>query len=49
MTSVKSKETVLCCIKNCQKKIQKDEALVIDGKYFCKVCGVHYYRNMLEF
>jgi len=39
---------VKCCIKNCQKEIARKEAIEIEGKYFCKICGVHYYRNLIE-
>ena len=28
--------------------LARKDALEIDGKYFCKICGVHYYRNMLN-
>jgi len=41
-------EKVTCCVKNCQKEINKSEAISIEGKYFCKICGVAYYRNFLN-
>jgi hypothetical protein len=41
-------EMVNCCVKNCQKAIPKDEAIVIDGNYFCEICSVAYYRTLLN-
>jgi CTP-dependent riboflavin kinase len=40
---------VKCCVKNCQKSIPIDRAIVIDGKYFCGLCGTAYYRSALNF
>ncbi|MFO8020760.1 MAG: hypothetical protein R6U96_19210 [Promethearchaeia archaeon] len=40
---------VICCVKNCQKKIKKNEAINIKGKNFCGKCGVAYYRSNLNF
>ena len=48
MEEAQSKTTVKCCVKNCQKEISKEDAIIIEGKFFCKICGVHYYRNMLK-
>ena len=48
MDDTQSKAMVECCVKNCRKKIPIENALLINGKYFCKVCGVQYYRNLLK-
>jgi len=48
MNDDKEKNTVICCVKNCQKQIPKEEAMVINGNYFCKICGVAYYRSALN-
>lgn len=48
MANPQPKSVVKCCIKNCQKEIPQEEAIEIDGKYFCKSCGVHFYRNLLK-
>lgn len=48
MDDPKPKQLVRCCIKNCQREIPLEEALEIDEKYFCKTCGVQYYRKMLK-
>ncbi|MFX0136649.1 MAG: hypothetical protein ACFFDN_23630 [Candidatus Hodarchaeota archaeon] len=39
------KQIVTCCVMNCQAEIPIDEAVVIEGKYFCPICGVAYYRS----
>ena len=44
-----SKEKIECCVKNCGAKIPIDEALVIKGQYFCRICGTAYYRTFLNF
>ncbi|MHA1281143.1 MAG: hypothetical protein ACTSQP_01450 [Promethearchaeota archaeon] len=49
MSEVKKKKTVKCCVMNCQKEIPINEAIVIKGKYFCGICGVAYYRSVLNF
>jgi len=41
-------DTITCCVKNCQKKIPRDQAIVIKDKYFCGICGVAYYRSSLN-
>jgi hypothetical protein len=48
MNDKKQEETVYCCVKNCQKEIPKNEAIVINGKYFCSICGVAFYRSSLN-
>ncbi len=42
------KQTVACCVMNCQEEIPIDKAIVIEGKYFCPICGVAYYRSTLN-
>ncbi len=41
-------KTVTCCVKNCQKEIPIDKAIVINGEYFCGICGTAYYRSALN-
>ena len=41
-------EVVTCCVMNCQVEIPIDKALKINGKFFCPVCGVAYYRSNLN-
>ncbi|MBD3254776.1 MAG: hypothetical protein GF383_06770 [Candidatus Lokiarchaeota archaeon] len=41
-------DTVKCCVMNCQKKIKRENAIVIKDKYFCGICGVAYYRSFLN-
>ncbi|TXT62245.1 MAG: hypothetical protein BAJALOKI3v1_640019 [Promethearchaeota archaeon] len=41
-------EFVRCDVKNCQKKIRKDNAIKVGEHYFCKVCGVAYIREQLN-
>ncbi len=49
-TSKSEKEkTVTCCVKNCQAEVPVEKAIVIEGKYFCELCGVAYYRSVLGF
>jgi len=43
-----SQELVPCSVSNCQKLVKKEEALEIEGMYFCKSCGVAYYRTVLN-
>lgn len=40
---------VNCCVKNCQKKIPDNQVLKINDNYFCKICGVAYYRSFFNF
>ncbi len=42
------KRTVTCCVMNCQIEVPIDKAIVIEGKYFCPICGVAYYRSFLN-
>jgi hypothetical protein len=42
------KRYVYCSVKNCKKKVLKDEAIIIDGNYFCKLCGVALFRTKLN-
>ncbi len=37
-----------CCVKNCGVKIPIDEAMEINGQYFCRICGTVYYRTFLN-
>ncbi|MBD3213791.1 MAG: hypothetical protein GF311_14375 [Candidatus Lokiarchaeota archaeon] len=43
-----SQEFVNCCVKNCQKKISREEAIKVGEQYFCKICGVSYIREQLN-
>ena len=40
---------VTCSVKNCQKEITIDKAIVINGQYFCGICGTAYARSALNF
>jgi hypothetical protein len=42
------KQKVTCCVMNCQTEVSIDKAVVIEGKYFCPICGVAYYRSTLS-
>jgi len=48
MSEEEAKKKVRCCVKNCQKEISIDKAIVIKDKYFCGICGVAYYRSTLN-
>ena len=48
MNNHKKQETIVCCVKNCQKEILKEDAIYVDGRYFCEICGVNYYRSKLN-
>ncbi len=48
MSEKEKKQTVKCCVKNCQKEIPIDKAIIIREKYFCGICGVAYYRSALN-
>ena len=41
-------KTTICCVKNCQKEIPIKKAIVINGQYFCGICGTAYYRSALN-
>jgi len=41
-------KTTICCVKNCQKEIPINKAIVINGQYFCGICGTAYYRSALN-
>jgi len=41
-------KTVTCCVKNCRKEIPINKAIVINGQYFCGICGTAYYRSALN-
>ena len=43
-----SKKMVKCCVKNCQKEIPIDKAIMINDQYFCGICGTAYYRSALN-
>ena len=51
MTSEKteSKELVHCTVKNCQKLISISDAIKINGKYYCKICGVAKTKSIINF
>ncbi|MFO7797545.1 MAG: hypothetical protein ACQERB_06195 [Promethearchaeati archaeon] len=44
----RNEKLVKCCVKNCQKKIKVEEAIIIKDKYFCKICAVSYIRENLN-
>ncbi|MFW9821869.1 MAG: hypothetical protein ACFFE4_02985 [Candidatus Thorarchaeota archaeon] len=50
MTSQESgeKKLVKCCVINCQREIPLEDAIKIKDNYFCKMCGVAYYRSSLN-
>ena len=39
---------VTCCVMNCQAEIPIENAIKIEDKYFCKLCGVAYYKSKLN-
>ena len=43
-----SPRIIECCVKNCGVKIPIDEAMLINGQYFCRICGTGYYRTFLN-
>ena len=47
MSNTKKIEMVTCFVKNCQRVIPKEKAIVIEGNYYCEDCGVAYYRTLL--
>ncbi|MHA1985132.1 MAG: hypothetical protein ACW98D_00700 [Promethearchaeota archaeon] len=50
MSSGENKEQgmVTCCVMNCQEEISLENAVKIKDQYFCKLCGVAYYRSSLN-
>ncbi len=44
----KNSNQIECCVKNCGVKIPIDEAMLINGQYFCHICGTAYYRTFLN-
>ncbi|MFX1568595.1 MAG: hypothetical protein ACFFCV_09520 [Promethearchaeota archaeon] len=36
---------ITCCVMNCQAEVPIEKAIVIEGQYFCPICGVAYYRS----
>lgn len=44
----KDEKVVKCCVMNCQQEIPIEKAIIINGKYFCGLCGVAYYRSNLN-
>ena len=43
-----SNQIVTCCVMNCQAEVQIEKAIIIEGQYFCPICGVAYYRSSLN-
>ncbi|MFX1377161.1 MAG: hypothetical protein ACFFA0_15250 [Promethearchaeota archaeon] len=39
---------VKCCVMNCQNEIPIEKAIKVGNKYFCRICGVAYYRTNLN-
>lgn len=48
MSKNEEKTRVQCCVKNCQKEIPIDNAIVIKDEYFCGICGVAYIRSNIN-
>jgi hypothetical protein len=48
MLKKEEKKLVKCCVKNCQKEITVDKAIIIEDKYYCGICGVAFYRSALN-
>ena len=48
MSKKEEKKFVTCSVKNCQKEIPIDEAITIEDKYYCGICGVAFYRSALN-
>jgi len=48
MSKKEEKTSVQCCVKNCQKEVPVDKAIVIRDQYFCGICGVAYVRSNLK-
>ena len=48
MSKKEEKKLVRCCVKNCQKEIPIDKAIIIEDKYYCGICGVAFYRSALN-
>ena len=40
-----NKKTVTCCVMNCQTEVPIEKAIIIEGQYFCPICGVAYFRS----
>jgi hypothetical protein len=37
-----------CAVKNCQKKLEKDEIVRVGTKIFCKSCAVFYFKTTMR-
>ena len=48
MSKKEANKFVKCCVKNCQKEMPVDKAIIIEDKYYCGICGVAYYRSALN-
>jgi len=48
MSKKEELKLVKCSVKNCQKEISLEKAIIIDDKYYCGICGVSYYRSALN-
>ena len=44
----REQKIVKCCVMNCQEEIPIEKAIKIGNKYFCRICGVAYYRSYLN-
>jgi hypothetical protein len=40
-------EGMRCSVKNCQKKLEKDEIVRVGKKIFCKTCAVFYFKTTM--
>ncbi|MFX1573823.1 MAG: hypothetical protein ACFFB0_13825 [Promethearchaeota archaeon] len=43
-----TQKIVICCVMNCQEEIPIEKAMLINDKYFCRICGVAYIRSKLN-
>jgi hypothetical protein len=46
---INNNKMINCTVKNCRKLIPIDDAIKINGKYYCKVCGVAKTKTLLNF
>lgn len=46
---INQKEITTCIVKNCMKVISIKDAVKIDGKFYCKLCGVAKTKSILNF
>ena len=44
----REQKVVKCCVINCHAEISIEKAIKVGDKYFCRICGVAYYRRNLN-